>query len=294
MAKAAERFADATRLDPDFASAWAWQSIAGQYSVDDGLVHSNQAMPAARDAADRAVALDAASPYAHLALGIVMLQYDWDWNGAKQEFDRACQLSPGSALALHWMARWYESQGRLADALKFMHSALALDPLSPGILHDLGNELLALKNPAGALPYAQEASDLSPRDPLARGVLIAALYDADQKEKARQLTVALRASAGGDQVAAVEAARWSAVEGDPTDAHALLDRGDDLHANQHMSAAALAALAAAAQDADRLFYWLNISYDERSVHLPYARLDPRIPVADPRFVDLLDRMSLPH
>jgi TolB-like protein len=48
VAKAAERFAEATRLDSDFALAWAWQSIANEYRVDDGLVRSNEAMPAAR------------------------------------------------------------------------------------------------------------------------------------------------------------------------------------------------------------------------------------------------------
>ncbi|MGA3018625.1 MAG: hypothetical protein ABSF62_15995 [Bryobacteraceae bacterium] len=285
VTKAAERFAEATRLDPDFALAWAWQSIAGEYRVDDGLVHSNEAMPAARDAAERAVALDADSGETHLALGIVKLQYDWDWSAAKQEFDRALQLSPGSGYALHWLAHWYETQGRLGDALTGMQAALTLDPLSPEMLGDVVNERLASANPAGALPFAQKAADLFPNYPRAKSSLIGALFYAGQKEKARQLT--------GELGNSMQAALWSAIEGESGDARSLLDQADDLHVEQQVPAVAFAALAAAVEDWDRLFYWLNVAYDERSVHLPYARLDPRIPAADPRFVELLNRMNLP-
>jgi TolB-like protein len=285
VTKAAERFAEATRLDPDFALAWAWQSIANEYRVDDGLVRSNQAMPAARDAAERSVALDADSGEAHLALAIVKLQYDWDWIAAKQEFDRALQLSPGSAFAQHWLAHWYETQGRLAEALTQMQSALSLDPLSPEMLRDVVNEYLASANPAGALPFAQKAAEFFPHDPQVESSLIGALFYAGQKEQARQLT--------GELAPSIQAALWSAIEGESAGARGLLDQADDLHAEQHVPAVALAGLAAAVGDWDRLFDWLNIAYDERSVHLPYARLDPRMPPSDPRFVELLSRMNLP-
>lgn len=286
VAKAAERFAEATRLDSDFALAWAWQSIANEYRVDDGLVRSNEAMPAARDAAERAVALDADSGEAHLALGIVKLQYDWDWNTAKQEFDRAIRLSPGSGFPQHWLAHWYETQGRLGDALTWMQAALTLDPLSPEMLRDVVNEYLASTNPAGALPFARKAANLFPHAPQEQSSLIGALFYAGQKEKARQLT--------GELAPSMQAALWSAIEGETGDARTLLDQGDDIHVEQQVPAAALAGLAAAVEDWDRLFYWLNVAYDERSVHLPYARLDPRIPPSDPRFVELLSRMNLPH
>jgi serine/threonine-protein kinase len=286
ISKAAERFAEATRLDSDFAPAWAWQSIANEYRVDDGLIRSNEAMPEARDAAERAAALDADSEAAHLALGIVKVQYDWDWNGAKQEFERALQLSPGSAFAQHWLAHWYETQGRLDDALTSMRAALTLDPLSPEMLRDVVNEYLASTNPADALPFAQKAADLFPTRQREKSSLIRALLSAGQKDKARQLN--------GEPGGSLQAALWSAMEGEPGDARGLLDQGDELHLEQHVPASELADLAAAADDGDRLFYWLNVAYDERNVHLPYARLNPRIPAADRRFVELLDRMNLPH
>lgn len=285
LTRAAELFAGATRFDPDFAMAWAWQSIATEYRVDAGQVHSNEAMPAARDAAERAVALDAGAAAPHLALAIVLLQYDWDWSAARQELDRALQLSPGSAFAQHWLAHWYETQGRLDDAIRQMQSALTLDPLSDEMLRDVVNQFLASANPSAALPFAQKAASLFPQDPRVQSSLIGALFYAGKRDQARQLSARSAPS--------WQSARWSAILGEPGDAQSLLDQADILRDELHIPAVALASVAAAAGDWDRVFDWLNIAYDERSVHLPYARLDARIPAADPRFIELLDKMNLP-
>lgn len=105
------RLEDATRLEPSFAEAWAWLSIAKEYLVDSGAVRPNLALPEARDAADRAMALDPDAAASHLAAGMIDLQYDWDWDDAKTELDRAVSLSPGWALAAYWRERWNAAMG---------------------------------------------------------------------------------------------------------------------------------------------------------------------------------------
>jgi len=42
-----------------------------------------------------------------------------------------------------------------------------------------------------------------------------------------------------------------------------------------------------------VFDWLNIAYTNAASICPNARLDARIPAADPRFIELLDKMNLP-
>ena len=110
-AVAIARLEDATRLDPTFAHAWAWLSIAKEYLADSGAVRPNLALPEARDAADRAAALDPDAASSQLALGMVNLQYDWHWNDAKTQLDRALQLSPGWRLAADWRERWNQAMG---------------------------------------------------------------------------------------------------------------------------------------------------------------------------------------
>jgi hypothetical protein len=108
------RLEDATRLDPAFAEAWAWLSIAKEYLADSGAVRPNLALPEARDAADRAAALDPTAAESHLAVGIADLQYDWNWDAARAEIGRAAQLSPGWPLAAYWQKRWNEATGHAA------------------------------------------------------------------------------------------------------------------------------------------------------------------------------------
>jgi Flp pilus assembly protein TadD len=84
----------------------------------------------ARQAAERAVALDAALSEAHVSLGYVKLFQQWDWKGAEDELRRAVALSPASAEAHQWYALLLGMSGRLGDALLEVARAQELDPLS--------------------------------------------------------------------------------------------------------------------------------------------------------------------
>jgi hypothetical protein len=110
--KAIEGFDAAAQVDPEFALAYAWAAIAREQVADLGAARPNDILPAARDDAERAVILAPDSGDTHLALGIVKLQYDWDWDAARRELERALELSPGNPLAVHWRERWLEAMNR--------------------------------------------------------------------------------------------------------------------------------------------------------------------------------------
>ena len=290
---AAENLEESSRIDPYFAPAWAWLSIVREYRVAAAMARPNQAMPGSRDAAERAVALDPEAADPHLALGIVKLQYDWDWPGAKEELDRALQASPGSAFTLAWHARWFETQGRRNEAISETVRALALDPLSPAISADAAAEYLSLNQPERALPFAQKAVDLNPDDAMARAALADILWLAGQKEKSRQVVDELRQSGAAAKLPASVLASLAARMGDPQDARLLLDRAEDLPDEELLPAVAYAGLAGAIQDWDRLFSWTQEAFGERDVELPYWPLSPLIPKSDPRFDAFLAQMNLP-
>jgi len=104
--KAVDGLDVAAELDPQFALAFAWAAIAREQLAEQGAARPNAVMPAARDDAERAVTLAPDSAEAHLALGIVKLVYDWEWDDAHRELDRALELSHGNPLAAEWKARW--------------------------------------------------------------------------------------------------------------------------------------------------------------------------------------------
>jgi TolB-like protein/Flp pilus assembly protein TadD len=295
--KAVERLEESTAIDPEFALAWAWLSIAREYRVDAGMARPNQAMPGSRDAAERAVALDPDCAEAHLALGIVKLQYDWDWAGARQELDHALRLNPGSGLVRRWRARWFETQGRTDEAISESARALSIDPLSGVILGDLAGLYLSVNQPERALPFAQRAAEIRPGDGTSQVTLASALWLAGQKEKSRQIVEELRHSPGAAKVSDYLLATISAQQGDPAGARQLLDEAEDLPADQPIPATTFARLAAVVGDWDRLFSWIEEAYDERDVRLPYLRSSPDMPPdlvqSDPRFAAFLEKMNLP-
>ena len=290
---AKERLEQATSIDPNFVQAWAWLSIVREYRVAAGMARPNQAMPGSRDAAERAVALDPDSAVAHLALGIVKLQYDWDWAGAKEQLDRAVRGTPESAFALEWLARWFQSQGRMDEAISATGLALVLDPLSAAIADDAASQYISLKQPEHAIPFAQRAVDLNPDEPAARAVLANVLWLAGQKEKSRQIVDALRNSGAAAKLPASVLAYLEARMGEPTGARQLLDQAEDLPDDELLPAVAYAGLAGAIEDWDRLFSWTEEAYGERDVELPYWCGNPLVPKSDPRFDVFLNQMNLP-
>lgn len=114
--QAMSNFEAATDKDGGFAAAWAWLSIAREYLAETGSARPNELLPGARDAAERAVTLDPESADTHLALGIVKLQYDWDWETAGRELERALELRPGDPRAAQWHERWLEAMNKAPAA----------------------------------------------------------------------------------------------------------------------------------------------------------------------------------
>ncbi len=87
-------------------------------------------MPKARAAAAKALELDESLAEAHTSLGNVRLFYDWDWQKAAQEFQRAIELNPNSADAHDGYANYLVAMGRAEESVAEGKRAIELDPLS--------------------------------------------------------------------------------------------------------------------------------------------------------------------
>ena len=87
-------------------------------------------MPQARAAALHALQLDDTLPEAHVALALVVQNYDWDWTTSEKEYRRAIELNPNYATAHHWYAEHLAWRGRFPEALHESEIARSLDPLS--------------------------------------------------------------------------------------------------------------------------------------------------------------------
>jgi tetratricopeptide (TPR) repeat protein len=130
LTKSIAYFDQAIANDPGYALAYA--GLADSYHALPELttVAVGEALPKARIAALKALELDESLAEAHSALGTIKEDYDWDWTGAEEQYNRAIELNPGNSAARYFYSNLLLEEGRLPEALSEARTAQQLDPLS--------------------------------------------------------------------------------------------------------------------------------------------------------------------
>jgi serine/threonine protein kinase/Flp pilus assembly protein TadD len=128
MDKSIEYFQRSIEKDPGFALAYA--GLADSYLAR-ATGSPQEFDPKAKAAASRALELDDDLAEAHAALGAEKADFEYDWQGAEQEFKRAIELNPNYADA-HYRYAWtyLTPLGKSEQAISEMKKALELDPFS--------------------------------------------------------------------------------------------------------------------------------------------------------------------
>lgn len=123
-------FQRAIEADPTYAPAWAGLADSHALLASSSLELPSTSYPAARDAALKAIELDPSLAEGHASLGLVRLNYDWDWEGAERELLRAIELNPSYSTARQWYSSYLSSMARFAEAIASAQQAAAVDPFS--------------------------------------------------------------------------------------------------------------------------------------------------------------------
>jgi TolB-like protein/Tfp pilus assembly protein PilF len=275
--KAIERYQRAIELDPNFALAYAGLADANAYLAENMVVAPRLVMPKAKEAAERAVALDGNLGEAHTSLGIVKMDYEWDRDGAQAEFLKAMQLSPSSGWTRHWYAHSLESQGRVEDALKEMRAALQLDPLSLAIYWDIANELYWLGRYQEQLQHLAKANEMFPNTPLLLFFTAwgqAAVHDAAALHRTREaLRAAAEASGFSHSAQYAGMMGWiSAAEGRRDETQRTLADLERLRSSEYVDAIMPMMICSELKDSDCFVRWSKRAVEDRSVMVVYARV----------------------
>ncbi len=143
--KAEQLFEQATKLDPNFAAAFAGLSM-----VESWMYHSFDPLPVrrekARAAANEALRLQPDLPEAHLALGFSYYYGDRDYERALAEFDVAKRGLPNEAQAYLAIGAIQRRQGKWAESTANLEKAAALDPKNGSFLLNLAYSYMATRN----------------------------------------------------------------------------------------------------------------------------------------------------
>jgi TolB-like protein/tetratricopeptide (TPR) repeat protein len=292
---AAGFYQEAIRLDSSFAPAWAGLAAAqAQRAIAEGARPAD-AMPAARTAAIRALALDSTLGAAHATIGLVRFLYDWEWSGADSAFQRALVADPDLPETRGWYARLLLALGRRDEALAQARRALELSPLDPETIAHFGWLSLYARRYRDARENLERALALDPSLAGTRhhlGLLAEVLGDYELAESHYRGALD-RAPADVAVIASI--GRAHALDGRPDDARAVLVQLDSLSAGRYVSPYLLAGIAEALGDKRRAFAWLEEAVADRAGPLVYLNLDPRLDRLrdDRRFARIQRSVGLP-
>jgi len=156
-------YEQAIARDPKYALAYAGLAEACVLLPAYTTTAPQDAYPTAKAAALKALQLDEKLAEAHTALGLLLCFGDLDMAGSISEFQRAIALNPNYATAHHWYGNGpLLALGRFEEAIAEGKRAIELDPLSPIINADLGQNLYVARRYDEAIAQLRKTLEIDP------------------------------------------------------------------------------------------------------------------------------------
>lgn len=291
MAKAVHAFKQAIAKDPHYAAAYAGLADAYSISADNGFQPPEVKKAEARAAAQKAVALDDSLAEAHIALANVYVNYDWDWARGEAEFRRAIALNPNSAIAYNAYAAHLSTVRRNDAAIAAGLRARELDPMATRINAVLAAIYYCARRYDEAIAASKKGLEIDANDGMSHLILGESYLQKGMSAQAVAELERMRTS-GDNDVSALVAAYVAA--GRMAEARRLLAELMTESKRRYIPAYNLAEAHVGVGSDDQIFTWLEKAYQERDPSFPWSTADPIWDRwrSDPRFTDLLQRMSL--
>jgi serine/threonine-protein kinase len=197
---AIQEFSEAVRRDPVFAAAYGGLAHAYFFATLDARMPVREAIPLAKANALREIELDEFAPEGHAVLAFEEFSFEYKWQSAEREFQRAIALNPGNPLPHAWYVWLLMGEGRWGEAVRQAEISQSLDPSGPTGDFALAQAELAkwgaTRNPddlAAAVTTCRNAMQRHPDDKRTRDVLVYALWFSHRYEAAAEENLSMAA-----------------------------------------------------------------------------------------------------
>ena len=286
---AAKYYQRATQLDPSYALAWVGLSRVRNLQVNTGLIPAEEGHPLARQAVERALALNPNLPEAHTQMGRIKQQVDFDWAGAHASFERAVGLDPGNPEVVRTAAFSAAMLGRFDEALQLNRRAVDLDPLNAESWESLGEKEFFVGQLDEAAADSKKALELSPDVGFSHFFLSQIYIIQGRPHDALPEIELVRDDAYRGSLYAIA---YHALGRKKESDAALSKLITKYHARM---AYQIAEVYAFRNQSDEAFEWLDRAYAQRDGGLPLTKIDPLLKNlhSDPRFAAFLKKLNLP-
>ena len=160
---ALEHLERSAELDPSCALPYSRLAMIYTFLASVGQMDASDAYPRAAAFARHALELEPESGEGHLALGLVKLFHEWDFEGAGEYLGMAVERTPGSPDARSAYGSYLKAVGRLDESVDQHQAAVRVDPLSLPANRALAVALLAAGRVDEAWDQAQRVLKLDER-----------------------------------------------------------------------------------------------------------------------------------
>ena len=295
LTKALGHFAAAIEIDPLYALAYAGMAETYQLLPLSDALAPHAAFPKAKAAALRALEIDDTMPEAHVALGVILMDFDWNWNGAELSFQKAIELNPNDAAAHRVYGTLLLRLGRIGDAILALKKAQQLDPLSPAINTWMAEAFAYLGEYEASIRVHKETIKFAPDYLFAYYFLVQSYVSTGRLAEAA--IAAEEAVKLSDDMSLTRSASifLKAHMGDLLAARHELQDLIDKRRKTYVSAINVASGYAVLKETDEVFKWLETAYVERDSNLTWLNVDREFDYLrdDARFRSILQRVNLP-
>ena len=294
--KSIHYFKQAIGHDPQFAPAYA--GMAGCYCLLSGhgleVDTPKSLMTAAKEMAERAVALDPQLAEAHGVLGMYHLKYAWDWQAAEKSLRRAMELDPNDSMIRIWFSFYLSSQARHHEAFTHAKIARDLDRFSRSANVNVAFQHYEARQYDHALREFTSTLEMFPGFWGAywgRG-----LVHAQKKNKENSLADLNRAVAlSNGNPGAVGALGYAYAKfGESRKAEAILSHLLARASQTYVPAVTIMAIHAARGNVDKALVWLKRAYEQRSRAMAWLKVRHEFdPLREtPQYKNIMVRMGL--
>jgi TolB-like protein len=290
--KGIDFFHEAIAHDPTYAAAYDGLSDSFVMLACRGVLPARDTFQKARDAARRALAIDATLGEAHATLAHVRL-HDWDWVGLDRDFRRALELNPGYGIAHYWYAEYLMAMGRADDAIAMVRAAHRMDPLSAVLGSSLGMILYLARRYDESIVALRNALEINPDHFLIHFRLaLSSAMVGNTNEAIEEMRTAVALS-GRSTESLTGLAQTYAAAGRQSEMQAIVAEVTGPAERRYVSPYNLSRVFASARDVPAAFAWLERAYDERNPDLIELKAEPVFDAVrpDPRFGDLIRRVG---
>jgi DNA-binding winged helix-turn-helix (wHTH) protein/TolB-like protein/Tfp pilus assembly protein PilF len=261
--KSVEYFKQAIAIDPDYAEAYVGLGNAASFLGGRDRTSEVEAFNKARAAAKKALELDETLAEAHAALGLVAMNFDWNWTESEKEFRRAIELNPNYATGHQWYGEFLACMGRFDEGIAELKLAQGVDPLSLIINTDLAKAFIFARRYDEAIAQLKRTLEMDSEFEVAHG-LLALAYSAKGRHKEAVDELRKIKSAKTDPLYLSYFVYVYATAGRPEEAETALRQLKALAKQTYVSPLNMAVAYTGLGDKDQAFTWLQRVFDERA------------------------------